>query len=40
LYSIDAKKKILSLAKKYNRQMIGQEITSDNEVSLKTIIID
>jgi hypothetical protein len=40
LYSDSAKEHIKALAKKYNRQMMGQEITSDDDVSLKTIIID
>ena len=40
LYSDNAKEHIKKLAKKYNRQMMGQEITSDDKVSLKTIIID
>jgi len=40
LFDKDSRKMILALAKKHNRIFIGQEVTQDEEVSLKTIIID
>jgi hypothetical protein len=40
VYGTEAKKKILTFAKKNNMIFMGQEVSEQSEVSLKTIIID
>ena len=39
-YSDKSRKKVLEISKKYNRKIVGQQVTSDKEVKLESIIIE
>ena len=39
-YSNESRKKVLEISKKYNRKIVGQQVTSDKEVKLESIIIE